>query len=259
MVVKVPEDLRVRYSDWSWDLVYENELGTLTYRLYKDEVSHFLKVASRGVQPSLSAEAARLAWAKDHLPVPRVVECDSGLHTEWLVVEGVPGRDAMDASWSEDPHFVVRALARGLREFHAAPIASCPFNFSLDEALGHAHRRLAAGEIDPGRDFHPEFKRMSAAEALDVLECTRPEGEDLVVCHGDYCLPNVILDSEGAVGFVDLGELGVADRWSDLAVATWSIGWNLGPGYDAEFYAEYGVPRDAERIAYYRLLYDVIS
>ena len=44
-------------------------------------------------------------------------------------------------------------------------------------------------------------------------------------------------------GYVDLGELAVADRWWDLAVATWSLTWDLGPGWEAEFLACYGAAR----------------
>jgi kanamycin kinase len=80
-----------------------------------------------------------------------------------------------------------------------------------------------------------------------------------VVCHGDYCLPNILIESGIPTGFLDLGELGVADRWWDLAVATWSVTWNLGPGYEGLFLEEYGVQRDPAREEFYRLLYDVAS
>jgi kanamycin kinase len=51
-------------------------------------------------------------------------------------------------------------------------------------------------------------------------------------------------------------ELGVADRWADLAVATLSLSWNY-PGrlWDAEFFASYGVEPDPARIDYYRRLW----
>ena len=60
-------------------------------------------------------------------------------------------------------------------------------------------------------------------------------------------------------GHVDLGSLGVADRWADLAVATWSTQWNYGPGYEDAVLAAYGVTPDAVRTHYYRLLWDLSS
>lgn len=66
------------------------------------------------------------------------------------------------------------------------------------------------------------------------------------VCHGDACAPNTRVADDGRwSGHVDLGALGVVDRWADLAIATWSTGWNHGPGWDPE------------RIDYDRLLCDL--
>ena len=86
-----------------------------------------------------------------------------------------------------------------------------------------------------------------------------PSAEELVICHGDYCFPNMIIRDQQVVGFVDLGELGVADRWWDLAVATWSTTWNVGPAWEDAFLAAYEIEPDHARIAYYRLLYDLVS
>ena len=87
-----------------------------------------------------------------------------------------------------------------------------------------------------------------------------PDREDLVVCHGDYCFPNVLLDDAGFVtGYIDVGELAVADRWCDLAVAAWSVTWNAGPGWEELFFESYGVEPDPDRIRCYRLLYDLAS
>jgi kanamycin kinase len=205
-------------------------------------------------------EAARIRWAAHHLPVPRVIECGAEDEIDWMVTSRLSGRDGADPDYLGQPERLVCSLARGLRRFHdAAPVADCPFDFRLDAALIHARRRLSAGLIDPGRDFHPEFQHLSASDAMSRLEMTRPGSEDLVVCHGDYCPPNILIENWEATGFVDLGELGVADRWCDLAVATWSVTWNLGPGYEERFLSEYGVPADPDRTVYYRLLHDLVS
>lgn len=135
-----------------------------------------------------------------------------------------------------------------------------PVRLTLDVALDLACRRVEAGSVVPDDDFHEEHRHLSTRRALDLLDADRPPTEDLVVCHGDYCLPNVLIDDDGRVtGYVDLGELGVADRWWDLAVATWSVTWNLGPGWEGMFLQAYGVEPDPRRTAYYRLLYDMVS
>ena len=51
----------------------------------------------------------------------------------------------------------------------------------------------------------------------------------------------------------------MADRWWDLAVATWSLEWNLGPGYEDLFLEVYGAELDLQRRNFFRLLYDLVS
>jgi kanamycin kinase len=115
----------------------------------------------------------------------------------------------------------------------------------------------AAGGLDPAR-WHEEHRRIGSVErALDML-ADIPPVDKLVVCHGDTCAPNTLIDEDGnCSGHVDLDLLGVADRWADLAVATWSTTWNYGPGWEEPLLAAYGVDPDWERIRYYRLLSDI--
>jgi len=74
-----------------------------------------------------------------------------------------------------------------------------------------------------------------------------------VVCHGDACSPNTLIDADSrSCGHVDFGGLGVADRWADLAVATLALRWNYpGRAWDADFFTAYGVEPDPARIDYY--------
>jgi kanamycin kinase len=79
----------------------------------------------------------------------------------------------------------------------------------------------------------------------------------VVVAHGDACAPNTLLDRHGRpVGHVDLGQLGVADRWADLAVATYSLSWNYDGDWEAELLDAYGIERDERRIGFYRRLWN---
>lgn len=270
---RAPDELLQRYASCTWTEVYRYEDRSVTYRLSEtDAPARYLKLMFAGQYPSAAAEAERIGWAEAHLPVPSVVEhgvselgggsgetSDEADIVEWLVTTAVSGCDATNDRWSSDVPSLVRGLAEGLRLFHRAPVSACPFDFRLDAALEHARRRVEAGIVDPVRDFHEEFAHLSVDEALERLEANRPRTENLVVCHGDYCLPNVLLDAWRPVGFVDLGELGVADRWWDLAVGAWSVAWNVGPQYEGLFWEAYGIAPDWERIDFYRLLYDLVS
>jgi aminoglycoside phosphotransferase len=88
------------------------------------------------------------------------------------------------------------------------------------------------------RTQHP---RTIADEAQSVLS-DPPPVDRLVVCHGDACAPNTLIGDGGRwSGHVDLGSLGVADRWADIAVATWSAELNYGPGWERTLLDAYGI------------------
>ena len=257
-----PDPLRAAYADWEWTVAYEWAGQSTTWRLRHrpDGRMRFLKVKRAGHHPTALDESARMQWASLFLPVPIVLDAGSANDLEWLLTDALAGTDATRHPLLSDPEAIVALLARGLAVFHArAPVAQCPFDFQAAGAIAHARERVRAG-IATGRDLHPEYAHLTMDAALGELERLRPASEDLVVCHGDYCFPNVLIDDGGAItGYVDLGELGVADRWWDVAVGAWSTTWNVGPGYEDLFYETYGVERDDDRIAFYRLLYDLAS
>lgn len=208
------------------EVVWQNELGGLTFRLGTERFVKWTPTAS-GID--FGPEVERLAWAADRIPVPAVL--DRG--PDWLLTRAVAGTMAVADAWKARPETAVQGLARGLRRLHdALPVASCPFSWQVAD-------RLAPIENPP----------------LSVRQ--PPPIDRLVVCHGDACAPNILLDESGQpAGYVDLGRLGLADRWADIAVATWSLEWNFGPGYDALFLDSYGVRPDPVRTAYYRALWD---
>ncbi|WP_435736481.1 aminoglycoside 3'-phosphotransferase [Cellulosimicrobium sp. PMB13] len=240
--------------------VWRNQLGGLTFRLDPVDGSgpaRYAKWVAAGTpELDLAAEAARLAWAAGRTAVPRVVDHGTDADGDWLVTEALTGTSAVDARWVAEPATAARAIGRGLRVLHdALPVDECPFAWGVQVRVAQADARLAGGSGP--HEWFPEHRGLTAAAARSVLDAP-PAVDRLVVCHGDACAPNTLLHDDGTfAAHVDLGSLGVADRWADLAVAAWSTEWNYGPGYDGEVYAGYGVEPDPERIAFYRLLWDM--
>ena len=96
---------------------------------------------------------------------------------------------------------------------------------------------------------------MAPAAILGDLLTARPASEDLVVTHGDACLPNFIVQPDGEAAIIDLGRFGVADRHQDLALFVRSARRNF-PALDIEalLARHYPVAADPLKLAYYRQL-----
>lgn len=237
--------------------VWENEVGGLTFEVGDGPDRCFVKWAPGDSGIDMTAEVVRLRWAAAFIRVPRVLAhgCDDA--GSWIVTGALPGENAVSDRWGADPRRAVAAIGHGLRVLHhALPVGSCPFSWSVQDRLADARRRARVGRLDPAR-WHEVHQDLTVHEALAVL-AQPPPVDQLVVCHGDACAPNTLLTDDGVwSGHVDLGALGVADRWADLAVATWSADWNYGPGWDEHLLAAYGTQPDRARIAYYRLLWDL--
>jgi kanamycin kinase len=226
-------------------LVWSNEVGGHTFAIDRT----FVKWSPF----ELERERIRLAWAAPVIPVPRVIDHGRDAGGTWFVTEALPGESAIAPRWRADPRTAVIAIATGLRTLHdTLPVEHCPFSWSATERAASAERRRDS--LAKMRDEH---------EALGIAELLRraaapPPLDKLVVCHGDPCSPNTLIGDDGRCsGHVDLGALGVGDRWGDLAVASWSLAWNYGAGWDDLFFATYGVAPDPTRIAYYRMLWDL--
>jgi kanamycin kinase/aminoglycoside 3'-phosphotransferase-2 len=176
-----------RHRAWRCSEVWRNHV--VTWRLEHDDGSvRYLKVGPRHWWPGLGAEAARMRWARGHLPVPEVLAFGQDADVEWLLTAALPGTRVFNEELHHRPEVLVPLLARSLLRFHDAPRRSCPFDFTIATALAQIRERLERGLFDRKGKLDPKYHRVTTAEAaMEELERTRPAEEDLVVCHGDYC------------------------------------------------------------------------
>jgi len=211
----------------------------------------------RKYAPDSACEAAKLTWLAEHgIPAPEVLDAGDG----WFETREVPGRSAAEP-WPERRHAaVVDALADLARALHALPVEQCPFNRRLAVTVPLARAAAQEGRIE--LDELDECRAgWNERRLLAELDRTMPGEEDLVVTHGDLCLPNIMLDPESVrvTGVLDVGTLGVADRYVDLAIATRSLlDDELNPQYthqaSGRFLKRYGVAPEHTKIEFYRLL-----
>ncbi|MFF2847799.1 APH(3'') family aminoglycoside O-phosphotransferase [Streptomyces sp. NPDC058001] len=210
----------------------------------------------------LKTERDRVAWLSDQgVPGPRVLDWHSDDAGACLVTSAVPGvpadqvsADDLRASWDR--------IADAVRALHQVPVQQCPFRRDLDGMVAVARDVVARGAVNP--EFLPvEQQHIPPAELLarlvpQVSRRREQEAVDMVVCHGDLCLPNIILDPRtlDVSGFIDLGRLGRADRYADLALLltnareTWTDEEGARAA-DTAFAEGYGITLDHDRLRFY--------
>jgi aminoglycoside phosphotransferase len=219
-----------------------------------------LPVAPSKSVRSLFDEAERLGWMHAvGLSVPAVLQYHEWKGREYLLLTAMPGSDAAAPRSDDHRAAVIAALAAGLKQVHSTNISACPFDASRRVRLAEAATRLTAGLVRES-EFDAVRQGRSAADLHAELLGTQPAIEERVFTHGDYCLPNVLLQPDGAggyrvSGFVDCGRAGVADPYQDLALCARSIAFNFGPEWVPTLFARYGIDRvDEVRLGWYQLL-----
>lgn len=205
------------------------------------------------------------SWLQGKLPVPEIIEEAHVDGFRYLLMTRMPGRYLCDAAILDDQRRLAELVADGLRHMWAVNISDCPANRTLRQKFSEIEAGLRGGWITREQSCQPETYGpggfASPAQLFDWLVKHRPT-EELVLSHGDYCLPNIFADAHGLTGFIDLGYAGVADKWVDIEKGLWSMWANttgVFGGQKREFDRKYlfdalGMQSDDERLRYYSLL-----
>lgn len=210
-------------------------------------------------------EYRMMNWLAGKLPVPEVLAFAKENGRNYLLMSRVEGRMLCDEAYMNKPKELIQLLAKGLKMLWSVDVKECPNHIGLKERLALAERNVREGLVDMDHveeDTFGEKGFKNPEELLNWLKENQPE-EDLVLTHGDYCLPNVF-GSEGKInGFIDLGKCGVADRYQDIALCYRSLSHNCDGTYGGSVYTdvkpemlfkELGIEPDWEKIRYYILM-----
>ncbi|GAU70987.1 kinase [Streptomyces sp. NBRC 110611] len=247
-------------GDRDWVPVTTGESGAAVFR--SADGTRYAKCVAAAEAADLKAERDRVAWLSDQgVPGPRVLGWHSGNAGACLVTAAVAGVPADQVS-AEDLRAAWDRIADAVRRLHEVPVRQCPFRRDVDEMIARARDVVARNAVNP--EFLPvEQQHTPATELLSRLlpqlgRRREQEAAETVVCHGDLCLPNIVLDPRtlDVSGFLDLGRLGLADRYADLALLltnareTWQDEEQAQTA-DTAFAERYGIPLDHHRLRFY--------
>ncbi|MFJ4963313.1 APH(3'') family aminoglycoside O-phosphotransferase [Streptomyces sp. NPDC088729] len=244
-----------------WEPVTGGESGAGVYR--SADGSRYAKCVPAARSAALQDERDRVEWlGAQGVPVPRVLDWRVRAEgTACLVTSTVEGVGAdrvsartLGAAWE--------SIAEAVRHLHRLPVERCPFSRDLEQMFALAGDVVARGAVDP--DFLPDDDRntpggeLLARIAPEVGQRLAQEAAEAVVCHGDLCLPNIVLDPRTleVSGFIDLGRAGRADPYADIALLlansreTWADE-DAALAADEAFGRRYGIALDRGRERFY--------
>ena len=196
----------------------------------------YLKVAERS---TLEKEATLHAYFHHLGLTSELLTYESG-ERDFMLTRRVVGEDCTHAMYLEEPKRLVDTLAERLRMLHEISFDACPVQNRMTSYFALAEDNYRTGNYDKSH-FPDSFGYHSEEEAYRALGEAKKVLTSRVLLHGDYCLPNVMLDNWRFSGFIDLGGAGVGDRHIDLFWGVWTLGFNLHTDeYGERFLDAYG-------------------
>ncbi len=218
------------------------------YKIVSDKV-YYLKISSK----TLIKEYNALKWLDGKLNVPRVIVYESVFGKDYLLTSGMNGKMLSSSEYTDNPDLVINSLVKAFKEIKDVDISNCPFKVGLSYKLELVTNNVLNGLISD--EYIPSEildKYNGVSGILDYLLANRFD-EELCFSHGDVSFPNIFIDKD-VIGFIDLGDCGIADKWFDLALCEKSLIRNLGIEYVDVFYKRLNIVPDRFKIDYYLLM-----
>ena len=248
----IPAGLATAVAGATWFRDSVGESGCAVFRIEGPTGDGLYLKTGRGAQlDDLVDEMARLRWLAAHLPVPRLYGFVVEEGTGWMLTGRVPGPtpyQILSANPERAPA-LGETLGRFLRRLHAIPVERCPFNADHRLRLAAAKDRLDAGLVEED-EFDEARQGMSAQAVWDEMLAALPSRFDRVVTHGDFSLDNLFFVDGAVTGCIDLGRVGIADPWQDLAIL-WNSLEEFGEEAPRRMLAAYGIAIDPAKLDFH--------
>ena len=252
--MNLPENIRKLVGDQPYT-VENTGLSAAQVRIYPDYVLKAEPCCERA-----EVHVRMLRWMHGKLPVPEVLCCETDAGMQYLLMSRICGERASAPYYMERPALQARLLADLLHQLWETDCTDCPRVLTLDDMLAAGAERVKRFEVNIDEpEVFGQDGFYSPQKLLAWLEQNRPEPVP-ALSHGDFCLPNVLLNGESVGGMIDLGDAAGFDMWYDIALCWRSLrrnfnGYYGGPVYSgldsALFFDALGIAPDWDRIRYF--------
>ncbi len=220
-------------------------------KISKNNDVYFMKLAPLN---DLKKEFNALNWLDGKLSVPKIILHSTTSNSEILITKALDGFMICSDYYINDPEKAIDLLVIAFKDILSVNINDCPFGVGIDYKLNLVKENVEKGLITGeyiSEDILDKYNGVNGI--LDYL-IENKFYDDKCFSHGDTSLPNIFVDENKFIGFIDVGECGIADKWFDLAICEKSIIRNFGENYVNLFYEKLNIKPDRFKIDYYLLM-----
>lgn len=214
--------------------INKNTVGHSTCEVYelklKDGSNAILKMQYLSGRNDLKGEYERNKWLEGKLNVPKIYYFKEANNIQYYLREK---KDGVSAHKVEN---FASLVGKNLRQIHSVDITNCPFtNNDTDNLL-----KIALDKIDiilPNiLEIYPDMNKESI---IEFLKNNKPV--DRVLVHGDYSLPNILINENKEVSLIDLGDVSISTKYFDLYYLKKSFVRNKKLDFFSDFLDSYGL------------------
>jgi kanamycin kinase len=227
--------------------IYESSGESVARTVYIDrDGGAYLKIAVCGSLLLSSQLQTYFSKHKLSSPVIRYLSTDR----DYLITAPIKGNDGISKKYLAEPERLSEIFGISLRLLHEVDASDCPVKDRMNELtlMASTNSFLQTHLDDIAEYIGIAHADTSSAEIVATSGLLKND----VLIHGDYCLPNIILNNWAFEGLIDVADGGVGDRHYDLAWGLWTLNRNLKSSkYGHRFLDAYGrdcIDKDRLRI-----------
>ena len=247
----------LKYKDYSWKEITIGCSNTQVFEISKGGEVVFLKIGENG---ALTQEYESLKLLNGYLSIPKVVKYINDGEFEYLLTEKMPGEMSCDDIHLENEDQTLEVLVFAIKQIQNVKLDdNLKENlnvYKIEDELLTIKEKIDKKEITnlPNKTVFNKFTNLN--EVYKYLVENKPT-DQLVFSHGDVSMPNVFINNGKLAGFIDIGNVGIRQKWYDIADAYVSVRRNFESQEVADkFLAKLGI-NDKSAVEYYEMLIDL--
>lgn len=254
-----PSELQKIINSFEIVEVINGRIGDKIIKLSNRNKKLYLKISNTEMtQDEMENECKILNWLSlSRLNIPKVLFFQKDTKESYMLLSSISGISSHEMTKISKEE-IVKISAKVLKKVHKIDTRSIPSNYTncLEKELESIMENVDNDMIDI-EAFKKANNNKTPQRVLDYLLDKKNLFKSNVFTHGDYCLPNILIDYEMNYGLVDWSQGGIGDIYRDISPLVKSINRNFGETYSKIFLQHYGIDEDKvnrEKIVYYDLI-----